>query len=103
MAATGHTATVFDDELRALSRLIAEMGGLVEKQAVEAISALTHRDPDRGRQVVEADATIDAMQRTIEETAVETIARRQPVAHGGGVLRHAVSYTHLTLPTILLV
>jgi phosphate transport system protein len=80
MAATGHTATVFDDELRALSRLIAEMGGLVEKQAVEAISALTHRDPDRGRRVVEADAAIDAMQRTIEETAVETIARRQPVA-----------------------
>jgi phosphate transport system protein len=80
MAALGHTATAFDDELRALSRRIAEMGGLVERQIVEAIGALSDCDPERGRRVVAADATIDAMQREIEESAVETIARRQPVA-----------------------
>ena len=80
MATPGHTATAFDEELRVLSRMIAEMGGLVEKQVVDAIGALTHRDPEGGRRVVAADATIDAMQRTIEESAVETIARRQPVA-----------------------
>jgi len=80
MAALGHTATAFDDELRALSRRIAEMGGLVERQIVEAIGALSDCDPERGRRVVAADATIDAMQRAIEESAVETIARRQPVA-----------------------
>jgi phosphate transport system protein len=80
MAALGHTATVFDSELQALSRSIAEMGGVVERQIVEAIGALSNRDRERARRVVAADATIDAMQRTIEESAVETIARRQPVA-----------------------
>jgi len=71
---------VFDSELQALVCGIAEMGGLVEQQIVEAIGALTNRDQERGWQVVAADATIDVMQRTIEESAVETIARRQPVA-----------------------
>jgi len=80
MIVLGHTTTVFDSELQALSCKIAEMGGLVERQIVEAIEALTNRDRERGRQVVAADATIDIMQRTIEESAVETIARRQPVA-----------------------
>src|SRR3974390_2018013 len=80
MIVLGHTTTVFDSDLQALSCKIAEMGGLVERQIVEAIEALTNRDRERGRQVVAADATIDIMQRTIEESAVETIARRQPVA-----------------------
>ena len=80
MAAPGHTATAFDSDLRALARAIAEMGGLAERQIVEAIGALSHRDPQRAQRVVAADATVDAMLRMIEEGAVETIARRQPVA-----------------------
>ena len=71
---------VFDSELQALVCGIAEMGGLVEQQIVEAIGALTNRDQECGRQVVATDVTVDVMQRMIEESAVETIARRQPVA-----------------------
>jgi phosphate transport system protein len=80
MIVLGHTTTPFDSELQALSCKIAEMGGLVERQIVEAIGALTNRDQERGRQVVATDGTIDTMQRAIEESAVETIARRQPIA-----------------------
>ena len=80
MTALGHTAKIFDAELQALSVRIAEMGGLVERQVVEAIGALTNRDQERGQQVVVTDAIIDVMQRAIEENVVEIIARRQPVA-----------------------
>jgi phosphate transport system protein len=80
MALVDHTATAFDSELQTLSRMILEMGGLVERQLVEAMEALTKRDDERGRRVIAADAAIDAMQRAIEERAVETIALRQPVA-----------------------
>src|SRR6202165_6217296 len=80
MISLEHTTTVLDPELQVLYGRIAEMGGLVERQIVEAIRALTNRDQERGRQVVAADATIDVMQRAIEESAVEAIARRQPVA-----------------------
>jgi len=75
-----HTTKVFDSDLQELARTIAEMGGLAERQIAEAIEALTTRDSGRAQRIIAADATIDAMQRNIEERAIETIARRQPVA-----------------------
>jgi phosphate transport system protein len=75
-----HTTKVFDSDLQELARVIAEMGGLAERQITEAIEALTTRDGDRAQRIIAADATIDGMQRNIEERAIETIARRQPVA-----------------------
>src|SRR5262245_47032399 len=81
MAHSKHTTKAFDADLDELARAIAEMGGMAERQiADEATAALTTRDGDRARRMIIADATIDAMQRNIEERAVETIARRQPVA-----------------------
>ena len=75
-----HTTKVFDSDLQELARTIAEMGGLAERQITEAIEALTTRNCDRAQRIIVADATIDVMQRNIEERAIETIARRQPVA-----------------------
>jgi phosphate transport system protein len=87
MVHSKHTTKVFDSDLQELARAIAEMGGLAERQIAEAIEALTTRDSGPAQRIVAADATIDAMQRNIEERAVETIARRQPVA---GDLRQIV-------------
>jgi phosphate transport system protein len=70
---------VFEAELQDLARLVAEMGGLAERQITEAIEALTTRDSSRARRVIASDAPIDVMQRTIEENAIETIAQRRPV------------------------
>ena len=41
MISLEHTTTVLDPELQAFYSRIAEMGGLVERQIVEAIRALT--------------------------------------------------------------
>ena len=87
MVHSKHTTKVFDSDLQELARAIAEMGGLAERQIAEAIEALTTRESGPAQRIVAADATIDAMQRNIEERAVETIARRQPVA---GDLREIV-------------
>ena len=87
MVHSKHTTKVFDSDLQELARTIAEMGGLAERQIAEAMEALATRDSGRARRIIAADATIDAMQRNIEERAVETIARRQPVA---GDLRQIV-------------
>ena len=75
-----HTAKAFDVDLQELSRMVAEMGGLTEKQIADAVDALSRRNPERARQIVEADFEIDALQREIEAKAVLTIARRQPMA-----------------------
>ena len=75
-----HTAKAFDVDLQELTRLVAEMGGLVEKQIADSVDALAKRDMDRAARVVAADAGIDILQREIEDKAVLTIARRQPMA-----------------------
>jgi phosphate transport system protein len=80
MALAEHTTKAFDYDLQDLARMIAEMGGLAERQIVEVIDALTRRDLERARRSVAADAAIDSLQRSIEERAIETIARRQPMA-----------------------
>ena len=75
-----HTAKAFDVDLQDLSRMVAEMGGLAEKQIADSVDALAKRDSERAERVIAADAAIDALQREIEERSVLTIARRQPMA-----------------------
>ena len=80
MALPEHTAKAFDVDLQELTRMVAEMGGLAEKQVADAVDALARRDADRAQRTVAADLAIDTLQREIEEKAVLTIARRQPMA-----------------------
>jgi phosphate transport system protein len=75
-----HTAKAFDVDLQELTRMVAEMGGLAEKQIADAVDALARRDADRAQRTVAGDPSIDALQAEIEERAVLTIARRQPMA-----------------------
>ena len=60
--------------------MVAEMGGLAEKQIADSVDALVNRDVERARRVVALDAGLDTLQREIEEKAILTIARRQPMA-----------------------
>jgi len=78
--ASEHTAKAFDSDLQELTRLVAEMGGLVERMIVESVDGLVRHDVALGQRVVAADLEIDNMQRLIEDRAVLTIVRRQPMA-----------------------
>ena len=80
MNVSEHTARVFDTDLIKLTQLVAQMGGLAQKQVTDSIDALTRRDTGLARQVIAADASVDALQRQIEEKAIATIALRQPMA-----------------------
>src|SRR6185312_13673028 len=50
------------------------------KQIGDAIDALSKQDEPLALRVIAADVKIDGLQREIEERAVLTIARRQPMA-----------------------
>src|SRR6202171_4737774 len=67
-------------DLQELTRLVAEVGGLAERMIVESVDALIRRDVVLSKRVVAADAEIDSLQHVIDERAVLTIARRQPMA-----------------------
>jgi len=75
-----HTIKAFDVDLQALASMVAEMGGLAEKQIADAVDALARRDGALAQRVIAIDPTVDNLQREIEEKAILTIARRQPMA-----------------------
>ncbi len=75
-----HTVKAFDKELETLGGHIAEMGGIAEKMLADAMDALAGMNTQLAQKVVAADPRLDALQRTVEDFAVHTIARRQPLA-----------------------
>jgi phosphate transport system protein len=77
---TEHTMRAFDKELETLGRRIAEMGGLAEKMISDAMDALASLDVELARATIAMDPRLDALQREVEELAILTIARRQPLA-----------------------
>jgi len=75
-----HTIKAYDKELEALERRIAEMGGIAEKMVIDAMDALSNSDGALAHRVIASDERLDALQREIEDSAILTIARRQPMA-----------------------
>jgi phosphate transport system protein len=75
-----HIVTSYENELRDLSRKVAEMGGRAERLVADAVAALLKRDTELAERVIVQDKTVDALQREIEEAAIAMIARRQPLA-----------------------
>ena len=75
-----HTAKAFDVDLQELNKNVAQMGGLTEKGIADSVDALVRLDTTLAAQVIALDQGIDKLQREIEEKAILTIARRQPMA-----------------------
>ena len=75
-----HTAKAFDVELKEISGKINAMAQLIAQQIASASELLESGDTGLAKRVIAADNQVDALQREIEEKAVITIARRQPVA-----------------------
>ena len=75
-----HIAKAFDNDLQDLARMVAEMGGLAEKQIGDSVDALSTHDTVLAARTIALDDKIDHLQREIEEKAILTLARRQPMA-----------------------
>jgi phosphate transport system protein len=75
-----HIAKAYDQDIAALKTQLAEMGGIAEEQLASAIQALSRRDVILAEQVIRNDDKLDELERRIEEKAILTIAKRQPMA-----------------------
>ena len=75
-----HIVKAYDRDITALKTMLAQMGGLAEEQLANAITALAKRDITLADQVIRADEKLDELEREIEEKAILTIAKRQPMA-----------------------
>ena len=75
-----HIVHAFDRDLEKIKGLLLEMGGLVETQLNDAITALVDRDLKLGKQVKKSDQPINRLEQDINEKAVRLLALRQPMA-----------------------
>jgi len=81
MTPTGaHTSSAFDEDLRDLRELIAEMGERAEAAIHEAMHCLVERDIEAAATLVEADQEIDRLEAEAEDRVVQLIALRAPMA-----------------------
>ncbi len=82
MASTqsGHIVKSYDEQLSQLGSRIAEMGGLAESQLNEALTAMSKRDTELAARVIAGDAAVDALERQVDQSAIELLALRQPMA-----------------------
>jgi len=78
---TDHIVKAFDQDLKHMDTVIAEMGGLVETQLAAAIEAMLQRDVGRAEQIIAADERVDELEDELERSAIKMIALRQPMAN----------------------
>ena len=75
-----HISHRFDEELTTVKSQLFEMGGIVEKQVADAITALLEVNSELAERVVSTDEKINDMEVTIDENCALILARRQPAA-----------------------
>ena len=75
-----HISGQFNAELENVRNQVLVMGGLVEQQLTDAISAIHIQDLDAARKIVANDHKVNAMEVAIDEECTRIIAKRQPTA-----------------------
>lgn len=70
----------FDRELESLRNRVVAMGGLVEHQVNDALTALRERNAELAEYVIRTDHRVNAQEVSIDEDCTYILARRQPTA-----------------------
>lgn len=75
-----HISGQFNAELESIRTQVMTMGGMVEQQLSDAITAMHNQDSELAKRVVEGDHQVNMMEVAIDEACVRIIAKRQPTA-----------------------
>jgi phosphate transport system protein len=88
-----HTDQHYESELRELHLKLLEMGGFVEKQIANAITALVERDDDLARLTIERDHAANKMDVEIDEHCLRLLALHQPAGRDLRLITTALKIT----------
>ena len=75
-----HISQRYNEELESVKSKVLNMGGLVEAQVENAVSALIEQNDELAKQVAESDYKINKAEVEIDENCAQLIAKRQPAA-----------------------
>ncbi len=93
MESRSHTDRHYDAELKELNLKILEMGGFVEKQIVNSVTALVDRDDDLARLTIERDHAVNRMDVEIDDLCIRLLALHQPAAKDLRLITTALKIT----------
>jgi phosphate transport system protein len=75
-----HILSRYNDDLERVRTNVLKMGGFVEEQLKQAVSALVQGDSRLGEQVAHGDAKVNAMEVAIDDDCSRILATRSPAA-----------------------
>ena len=75
-----HSSSQFNEEMESIRSKLMEMGGLVEKQVIDASQALLQADSQLAEVVLEVEDRVDDLEKQIDEECARVLALRQPAA-----------------------
>ncbi|MBE8366069.1 phosphate transport system regulator PhoU, partial [Leptospira borgpetersenii serovar Balcanica] len=70
----------FNAELEYIRTQVMTMGGLVEQQLSDAITAMHNQDSELAKRVIDGEKKVTTMEVAIDAACVRIIAKRQPTA-----------------------
>lgn len=75
-----HIVKSYDEELERLHRIVTQMGELVREQIQRAVKNLENEDVEGAQEVIERDQQINELDMEADESIIQIIAKRQPMA-----------------------
>ncbi len=75
-----HISGQFNSELESVRNQVMQMGGLIEQQLNDALSAMADNDLDLARKVIVKDNEVNEFETKVDQDCSRIIAKRQPAA-----------------------
>lgn len=75
-----HISGQFNNELESVRNQVMQMGGLIEQQLSDALSAMADNDIELARKVIVKDNDVNQFETTVDKDCARIIAKRQPAA-----------------------
>jgi phosphate transport system protein len=77
---TQHTNRQYEEDLRGLRAGLLRMGGLVERQIVEAVESLVNRNTEQARDTIQRDVEVNRLDTEMDQRCINLLALHQPTA-----------------------
>src|SRR5271156_3686037 len=75
-----HTNRQYEEDLRGLRSGLLRMGGLVERQIVEAVESLVNRNTEQARETIQRDVEVNRLDSEMDQRCINLLALHQPTA-----------------------
>jgi len=75
-----HISGQFNNELESVRNQIMQMGGLIEQQLADALTAMADNDIELARKVIIKDEEVNQFETKVDQDCAQIIAKRQPAA-----------------------